>query len=313
MHLRSSALSLAPTLALLAAAPAFAQEAPEVVVTGRGLADAPGDRALAVVEIDRARIDQNIRLESVLADVAGLQQFRRSDSRSANPTSQGITLRGLGGNAASRALLILDGVPQTDPFGGWVAFPAYATDRLGRVRVTRGGGSGFYGPGALAGTIELESAAPGSLATGNAATLAYGSRDSLDGRATAALVRPGGFATLSGAYARGDGFIPTVAEDRGPVDRPAPYEQASGALRTVIAVARRHRDPGQRLRLHRSPRARHALHRQQERGRRRQPARRRPRRLELVRARLSPDPRLRLLLRQRRRGAHHRHPDARPV
>ena len=108
-----------------------------------------------VVEIDRARIEANAsdRLESVLADVAGLQQFRRSDSRSANPTSQGITLRGLGGNAASRALLILDGVPQADPFGGWVAFPAYATDRIGRIRVTRGGGSGFYGAGALAGTV----------------------------------------------------------------------------------------------------------------------------------------------------------------
>jgi outer membrane receptor protein involved in Fe transport len=211
---------------------------PEIVVTGRGLADRPGDRAFDVIEIDRARIEANAanRLESVLADVAGLQQFRRSDSRSANPTSQGITLRGLGGNAASRALLILDGVPQTDPFGGWVAFPAYATDRLGRVRVTRGGGSGFYGPGALAGTIELDSATPDQLSplTG---TIAYGSRDSIDAQGSAALVRTGGFATLSGAYARGDGFAPIVAGSRGPVDRPAPYEQASGALRTVVALA----------------------------------------------------------------------------
>ena len=124
------------------AAPASAPEhavAREIVVTGRGLADAPGDRAYAVVTIDRARIQANAsnRLESVLADVAGLQQFRRSDSRSANPTSQGISLRGIGGNASSRALLILDGVPQADPFGGWVPFPAYATDRIGLIRVTR--------------------------------------------------------------------------------------------------------------------------------------------------------------------------------
>lgn len=211
---------------------------PEIVVTGRGLADRPGDRAFDVVEIDRARIGANAanRLESVLADVAGLQQFRRSDSRTANPTSQGITLRGLGGNAASRALLILDGVPQADPFGGWVAFPAYATGRLGRVRVTRGGGSGFQGPGALAGTIELDSATPDQLAplTGS---VAYGSRDSIDAQGSAALVRSGGFAVLSGAYARGDGFIPIVADSRGAIDRPAPYEQASGALRTVVALA----------------------------------------------------------------------------
>jgi vitamin B12 transporter len=151
---------------LLLAAPAAAQQAapPEVVVTGRGLPDTPGERAFDVVTIDRARLEAHAanRLESVLAEVAGLQQFRRSDSRSANPTSQGVTLRGLGGNAASRALLLLDGVPQADPFGGWVAFPAYAPDRLARVRVTRGGGSGYQGPGALAGTVELESAgAPG--------------------------------------------------------------------------------------------------------------------------------------------------------
>ncbi|WP_333998748.1 Plug domain-containing protein [Sphingomonas aurantiaca] len=140
----------------------------EIVVTGRGLADAPGDRAYAVVTIDRARIQANAsnRLESVLADVAGLQQFRRSDSRSANPTSQGISLRGIGGNASSRALLIFDGVPQADPFGGWVAFPAYATGRLGRIRVTRGGGSGYQGPGALAGTVELESATPDQAGAG---------------------------------------------------------------------------------------------------------------------------------------------------
>jgi hypothetical protein len=227
-----SALTLS---ALLVAGPALAQTAPEVIVTGRGLADPPGDRTLAVVQIDRARIEQNAaaRLESVLADVAGLQQFRRSDSRSANPTSQGITLRGLGGNAASRALLILDGVPQTDPFGGWIAFPAYATDRLARIRITRGGGGGLYGPGALAGTIELESASGG----GAAAVLAYGSRGSLDVRASDALVRPGGFVTASLGYARGDGFVPTAFEDRGPVDRPAPYQQASGAIRGVLALA----------------------------------------------------------------------------
>ena len=115
-------------IALLAAAtPALAQE--EVVVTGRGLAARPGDKAADVVTIDSARIAQNAsdRLESVLADVAGLQQFRRSDSRSANPTSQGISLRGIGGNASSRALLILDGVPQADPFGGGAPSPPTPT------------------------------------------------------------------------------------------------------------------------------------------------------------------------------------------
>ena len=212
--------------------------APDIVVTGRGLDASPADRVVDVVTLDRDRITDNAssRLESVLSDVAGLQQFRRSDSRSANPTSQGISLRGIGGNASSRALLLLDGVPQADPFGGWVAFPAYATGRLGQIRVTRGGGSGYYGPGALAGTVELDSATPGADDP-FVGSVTYGSRDSVEAEGSAALARSSGFATLSGAYARGDGFIPTVAESRGSIDRAAPYEQASGAVRAVVRVA----------------------------------------------------------------------------
>ena len=230
----TTALLLAGTLTT----PAAAQDGEEVVVRGRGLAPRPGDKAASVVTLDAARVRENAsnRLESVLADVAGLQQFRRADSRSANPTSQGISLRGIGGNASSRALLILDGVPQTDPFGGWVPFPAYATDRIGAIRVTRGGGSGYFGPGALAGTVEIDSSGPRDQPA-LAADLAYGSRHSVDATASALLERGAGFATLSGAYARGDGFIPTVAGQRGPADRPAPYEQFSAAARTVVTIA----------------------------------------------------------------------------
>lgn len=226
-----------PVLLTGVSMPALAEEAADIIVTGQGLAARPGDAAFDVTTIDRTRIQANAsgRLESVLADIAGLQQFRRSDSRSANPTSQGISLRGIGGNASSRALLILDGVPQADPFGGWMAFPAYATGRLGAIRVTRGGGSGYYGAGALAGTVELESATPDQLAP-VAAGLAYGSRNSIDTQASATLSRGAGFATISGAYARGDGFIPLVPEDRGPADRPAPYRQASGAVRGVVEL-----------------------------------------------------------------------------
>lgn len=230
---------LLPAL-LASASPVLAADAEEamIIVTGKGLKDLPGDAALSLVVIERDRIlsTGSNRLESVLADIAGQQQFRRSDSRSANATSQGITLRGLGGNASSRALLMLDGVPQADPFGGWIAFPSFATGRLDRIRVTRGGGSGYWGPGALAGTIELESAGPATL-TPFMGAIAYGSRESLDAQGSLALKRDGGFAVVSAAYGRGDGFIPIVARNRGAADRPAPYEQASANLRVVVKLA----------------------------------------------------------------------------
>lgn len=236
----SRRIAVVALLGCSVAYPALAQTSAgreDIVVVGSGLAPRPGDRAFDVVAIDADRVRENAsnRLESVLADVAGLQQFSRSDSRTANPTSQGISLRGIGGNAASRTLLVLDGVPQADPFGDWVPFPPYATDRIGLIRVTRGGGSGYFGPGALAGTVEVESA-PAQAQAPFAADLAYGSRRSIEASASATLTRGEGAATLSAAYARGDGFFPTVSGSRGLADRPAPYEQFSAAARTVIAV-----------------------------------------------------------------------------
>src|SRR5688500_2960851 len=176
-----------PLLAL--ASSAAAQQEDEVadsviVVTGQGLRQGLGEDVYSSVTLDRDRLTGSAsgRLDEILKEVPGFQLFRRSDARSANPTSQGATLRALGGNASSRALLLLDGVPQTDPFGGWISWPAYDPWRLGEVRVVRGGGGGVNGPGALAGTIELSSAPPDEL-RGLSGAIAYGSRDSLDARA----------------------------------------------------------------------------------------------------------------------------------
>ncbi|MDB5699712.1 MAG: TonB-dependent receptor [Alphaproteobacteria bacterium] len=229
---------------LLLAAPALArnpQTGPEssndIIVTGRGLDPAAGEAVYDQLSIGRDRLTGSAsnRLEDILRDVPGFQNFRRSDSRSANPTSQGATLRALGGKASSRALLILDGVPQTDPFGGWIYWPAYDPRRLGSVRVVRGGGSGAYGPGALAGTIELTSAGLADIA-GLSGGLAYGSRDSVDANLLAAARLGQGHALLSAGFARGDGFVPVVAGQRGPVDRASPYRQANLALRAVAPL-----------------------------------------------------------------------------
>lgn len=223
--------------AALFACSAQAQDAPDIVVTGRGLPAPPGERAFATVTLDAEQLsaDASGRVENALRDIAGLAQFRRSDARSANPTSQGVTLRGLGGNASSRALVLVDGVPQGDPFGGWIAWPAYLPGRLGGVRVTRGGGSGYAGPGALAGTIELFSADASQLPPLGVAA-GYGSRDSIAASAVAAPRLAGGSMTLAADYARGNGFVPTVERQRGPADIPAPYEQGSVSLRDVVAV-----------------------------------------------------------------------------
>ena len=179
LFVQMKSLLLASAVLLLCASPALAQDEAEAAITtaanviyvfGQGLPETPATPAYSVVEISREQLTATVsgRLEDALGNVAGFQQFRRSDSRSANPSAQGATLRALGGNATSRALVLLDGVPIADPFFGYIPFSAVAPERLASVRVTRGGGSGPFGAGALAGTIELESADAGGTRPGHA-------------------------------------------------------------------------------------------------------------------------------------------------
>mgnify|MGYP002776991952 CR=1 FL=1 len=209
-----------------------------IVVTGEGLDAPPAAPAYASVTIDRDRLlaAASGRIEDSLAQVAGFQQFRRSDSRSANPSAQGATLRALGGNATSRALVLLDGVPMTDPFFGYVPFSALAPERLARVRVTRGGGSGPFGAGALAGTIELESSDAATLGPVSGRLLV---NDRGESEAAAALAGEigGGFGILSARWDRGQGFWTTPADQRVPASARAAYDAWSLEARGAIPLA----------------------------------------------------------------------------
>ena len=207
-----------------------------IVITGAALPEPTAERVYAVARISKRQIEQSPshELDQLLKDVPGLQLFRRSDARSGHPTSQGVTLRALGGNASSRALLVLDGVPQSDPFGGWINWPAYDPSSLSGIRIVRGGGSVGNGPGALAGTIEMTS----SAVTRARGELDWGSRDSLEARTGLGLGVGGGVLALSGRYAQSDGFIPVAPATRGPADRAAPYDNWNGRAHWTGSVAR---------------------------------------------------------------------------
>ncbi len=215
----------------LSLVPLAVTSADDIIVVGPALPDPIGDKAYSITSVE---VEDNLRIENALRDVPGLQQFRRSDARSANPTSQGITLRGLGGNASSRALLLLDGVPQADPFGGWIAWPGYDALPIDYATIKRGGGSGAYGQGAIAGTVELFSKNVGDRLELGAA---YGSRNSVDVDMLFGRELGGGQLTVSANYARGDGFIPIIESQRGSVDQPAEYEQAGIAVRYVAPLS----------------------------------------------------------------------------
>ncbi|MDT8280282.1 MAG: TonB-dependent receptor, partial [Erythrobacter sp.] len=130
---------------------------------------------------------------------------------------------------------LLDGVPIADPFFGFIPLSAIAPETLGTVRVTRGGGSGPFGAGALAGTIELESAAPGESAP-LLASAAINSRaeSELSGVLTQRLGR--GFAVASGRWDRGQGFFTTPDDQRVPATARAGFDSWNAALRAVAPL-----------------------------------------------------------------------------
>ena len=206
-----------------------------IVVTGSALPDPAAVRGYQIETIERRQLTDapTHQLDEILKQVPGLQLFRRSDATSGHPTSQGVALRALGGNASSRALLIFDGVPQADPFGGWVNWPAYDPSGLAAVRVVRGGGSVANGPGALAGVIALTSL----VDRGANGSLEAGSRKAVTGRAFLAEQVGSGMVTVNARGARGGGFVPLTEDTRGPVDRRAPYEEASVRARWVAPVS----------------------------------------------------------------------------
>lgn len=211
------------TLALALAA----QEAP-IVVTGRGRDEPAGGHTLLLGE-DAVDEEPSGRLEGVLSETAGLSFFRRADARSVHPTSQGLTARGLGGNAASRVAVTLDGVPQADPFGGWINPGAFDPATLGRVIIGRGARPE---PGAIGGVVALESPTAGP----RTASLAYGSDDSWDASALWGARLGEGLFTASAGWMQSDGFIPIVAEDCGPADRGATSDQKVARLRLAYPL-----------------------------------------------------------------------------
>jgi outer membrane receptor protein involved in Fe transport len=159
--------ALAGVLAAAVAVAAFAGEPPvpelaPVVVSAERVVRPLGGLPSSVVVIDRSTIDGIAaqRLDDVLRSVPGFNLFRRQSSLVANPTTQGASLRGIGATGASRALVLIDGVPSQDAFGGWFAWGRVPLELVERIEVVRGGGSSLWGSGALSGVINIVTRAP---------------------------------------------------------------------------------------------------------------------------------------------------------
>lgn len=96
-------------------------------------------------------------LDGILRDVPGFRLYRRTDSATAHPTTQGVSLGNVGPNGASRSLVLLDGIPMNDPFGGWVAWNRIPPSYFSAVRLAPQAGVSPWGTASLGGVIALDS------------------------------------------------------------------------------------------------------------------------------------------------------------
>ena len=203
---------------------------PEIVVTAARLPPAAADAAFSVVRIDEAVLSRSSRLDEALRSVPAVSLFRRTSSAAANPTTQGISLRAIAPSGAGRTLVLLDGVPLNDPFGGWVIWSQATPESLESLDVIRGAGSGPYGAGALTGTITLR-----ERAKGGALDVSASERGGLRA-AGSASTRLGPVAvTLSGLREVSDGYVPVRGPAAGAADTPLDLDSRSASLRVDTA------------------------------------------------------------------------------
>jgi outer membrane receptor protein involved in Fe transport len=187
------------------------------------LSDVPGG-AVLLSPID---IEANpaMTLDDLLRQVPGFSLFRRSSSRVANPTTQGVSLRGLGASGPSRALVLEDGIPMVDPFGGWVYWDRIPRTELSNVEVVRGGTSSLYGSDALGGVVQFLSRVPKGPSI--SIDTSYGTENTPDLSVWAGTAISHWDFEAAIDMSRTDGYILVPASQRGAVDTLANSKHAT--------------------------------------------------------------------------------------
>jgi len=200
------------------------------------------ETAASVVQLDSHELNTTaaITLDDALRQIAGFSLFRRSGSRTANPTSQGVSLRGTGASGASRALVLADGIPLNDPFGGWVYWDRVPRESISQIEVLLGGASHLYGSGALGGVIDVETKKPSTSTLSLSAS--YGNETTPNASLFASGTTNGWGGSLAAETFHTDGYILVPESQRGSVDTRA------GTRDTVINL-RGEKKVGEYLRL----------------------------------------------------------------
>jgi iron complex outermembrane receptor protein len=215
------------------AAAAAAKEEPgeEIVVTATRTRRSIGQVPVAVDVIPRSEIARSPTktIDELLRVDPSFALFRRSSSIAADPSSQGVKLRGVGTSGVSRTLVLVDGIPENDPFGGWVAWRSIPRTGIQSIEVAPGGASAVYGNYALGGVVQVLSRPLGDRqmeVTSEGGSFGTGQISAM------AMDRLGPIRTsIDGEFLKSDGYRVVAPYQRGSIDGDTPSKHATVRMR----------------------------------------------------------------------------------
>ncbi|MGH9740629.1 MAG: TonB-dependent receptor [Candidatus Acidiferrales bacterium] len=189
-----------------------------VMVTANRTATPLGETPASDIKLSAANVNAipALTLADKLRQVPGFSLFRRTSSANANPTTMGLSLRGLGANGASRALVLEDGIPLNDPFGSWVYWDRVPEAAVQSVEVDEEGASSLYGSEAMGGVVQFltRKAQPAGLTVDTS----YGNMNTQNLSLSAGGQLGKWYSTISGEASQSDGYFLAPAQYRGDVD-----------------------------------------------------------------------------------------------
>lgn len=211
----------------------------ETVVTATRAPLPVAEAPAAVTAIDRQDLDATPSkvIDEALRAVPGVGLFRRSSSVVADPSAQGLNLRGVGPSGVSRGLVLVDGVPATDAFGGWVYWRALPALSIERIEIVPGSGSALYGNSALGGIVHFITRPLARRELDFDATVGS-EKTTLIAAHLSDRWRSWG-AAIDGEFFRSDGYEVVGPASRGSIDHAANSDHATVNARVEGRVASR--------------------------------------------------------------------------
>lgn len=214
--LSSALLSISQSAFAEALNSADSADAPEIVIQAlRGTKFDDLDISTSVLGGKALQDAPQTSVEELLGHVAGVI-IPQLPANELHPTGDGLGMRGFG-TTPGRTLIMLDGVPFSDPYLRYVNWQQVPKELIDHVEVIRGGGATtLWGNMAMSGVINIvtRDPAPDELR----ASLGYGSFNSLHADVAASLYSDDQWRVgLSGSREQTDGFNKVVKDDQSPI------------------------------------------------------------------------------------------------